>query len=110
MSAKIDQKAAKSASLKEESKALSAELTALAKQQAEMDSVRKEQHEDYSTAKAELETGLTGVSKALAVLRDYYGSAAAMVHEDAEIIISAVASRWEDSIWHMRIAALSAVG
>merc|ERR1711924_355754 len=51
---------------------------------AEMDSVRREQHEDYSTAKAELDAGLTGVRKALGVLRDYYGSAAAMAQEDAQ--------------------------
>jgi hypothetical protein len=84
LSAKIDQRAAQSASLKEESKELSSELAELAKQQAEMDSIRRETHADYSTAKADLEQGLGGVRKALGVLKDYYGSAAAMVQEDSQ--------------------------
>jgi len=49
-----------------------------------MDSIRSETHEDISTAKAELTQGLSGVRKALSVLRDYYGGAAAMVQEDAQ--------------------------
>jgi len=81
LTSKIDKSAAKSASLKGEVKELQGELAALAKQQAEMDSVRRESHEDFSVAKAELEQGLGGVRKALSVLRDYYGGAAAMVQE-----------------------------
>merc|ERR1719230_895905 len=77
LSTKIDQASAKSTTLKEEVKKLQAELAALAKSQAEMDSIRAESHSDYTAAKADLEEGLAGVRKALGVLRDYYGSGAA---------------------------------
>merc|ERR1719281_807967 len=60
-----------------------AELDALAKTQAEMDKIRSEENANYKVAKAELTQGLTGVRKALGVLRDYYGGAAAMIQEDA---------------------------
>merc|ERR1719394_80171 len=76
MTSKIDTAAAKSAQLKAEIKELEDELSALAKEQAEMDKIRMETHADYQTAKADLELGLTGVRKALSVLREYYGSAA----------------------------------
>jgi len=77
LSAKIDQSAASSAELKAEVKALEGELAALAKEQAEMDKIRSETHADYTQAKADLGLGLSGVKRALAVLRDYYGGAAA---------------------------------
>jgi len=76
VTAKIDQAAATSAKRKEQVKELQAQLAALAKEQAEMDSIRSEQHADYSKAKSDLELGLSGVGKALDVLRDYYGGAA----------------------------------
>jgi len=75
MTSKIDSAAAKSAELKEEVKELEAELAALTKEQAEMDKIRQEESADYQAAKADLELGLSGVRKALNVLRDYYGSA-----------------------------------
>ena len=75
VTAKIDQAAATSAKRKEQVKELQAQLAALAKEQAEMDSIRSEQHADYSKAKSDLELGLGGVGKALDVLRDYYGGA-----------------------------------
>merc|ERR1719498_655623 len=81
---KIDRAAARSASLKEEVTELEAELAALAKTQAEMDKIRADQHAAFSTAKSELSEGLTGVRKALSVLRDYYGGAAAMIQEDGK--------------------------
>merc|ERR1719305_226254 len=79
---KIDRAASRSASLKEEVVELEAELAALAKSQAEMDGIRQEENANYKVAKAELTQGLNGVRKALSVLRDYYGGAAAMVQED----------------------------
>merc|ERR1719183_307225 len=75
LTTKIDKASADSAQLKDEVKTLQAELAALAKLQAEMDSIRAEEHADFETAKADLTLGLEGVRKALMVLRDYYGSA-----------------------------------
>jgi chromosome segregation ATPase len=83
LTAKIDKAASKSAALKGEVKELQAELAALAKSQAEMDKIRSETHADFEVAKAELTQGLTGVRKALGVLRDYYGSAASLIQDGA---------------------------
>jgi len=79
---KIDRAAARSAQLKEEVKADQADLANLAKSQAEMDKIRAEEHANFETAKSELTQGLEGVRKALSVLRDYYGGAAAMLQDD----------------------------
>jgi chromosome segregation ATPase len=79
---KIDRAASKSASLKEEVVELEAELAALAKSQSEMDKIRAEENANFKVAKAELSQGLAGVRKALSVLRDYYGGAAAMLQTD----------------------------
>jgi len=84
LTSKIDQSAARSAALKEEVVELEKALAALAKMQAEMDKIRQEQHADYTVAKAELEQGLEGVRKALGLLRDYYGSAAALLQQPAK--------------------------
>merc|ERR1719352_728878 len=84
LTSKIDQAAAKSASLKDDVKELQAELAALAKEQAEMDKVRQENHANYVQAKADLELGLNGVRKALGVLRDYYGASAAAMLQQPE--------------------------
>jgi len=83
LTAKIDQAASQSAARKGEVKALQAELAALSKMQAEMDSIRRETHANYETAAAELSQGLTGVRKALGMLRDYYGGAAALIQDDS---------------------------
>merc|ERR1740121_2740813 len=72
LTSKIDTKGARSAQLKEEVKTLQAELASLAKEQAEMDQIRSDQHAAYLKAKADLELGLEGVGKALGILRKYY--------------------------------------
>merc|ERR1719310_2722490 len=76
LTSKIDIAAAKSAGLKEDVKELQAELAKISKQQAEMDRIRAEEKSVYDTAKAELEAGISGVQKALTVLKDYYQGAA----------------------------------
>merc|ERR1719498_2058278 len=78
---KIDKAASRSASLKEEVTQLEAELAELAKTQSEMDKIRSEENANFRAAKADLSQGLEGVQKALSVLRDYYGGAAAMIQE-----------------------------
>merc|ERR1719326_1940768 len=47
-----------------------------------MDRIRGEENANYKVASSELKQGLGGVRKALSVLRDYYGSAAAMIQQD----------------------------
>merc|ERR1719382_1714480 len=84
LTSKIDTAAARSAGLKEDVKELQAEVAALAKLQAEMDNIRTESHAAYTEAKADLELGLDGVRKALTVLRDYYGSSAALLQQPAK--------------------------
>merc|ERR1719201_2759994 len=81
LTSKIDLAAAKSAELKGEVKTLQAELAKIAKEQAELDSIRAEEKGDYDKAKAELEAGITGVQKALGVLKDYYQGSAALLQK-----------------------------
>jgi hypothetical protein len=76
LTSKVDLAAANSAQLKEDVKTLDAELATLAKEQAEMDSIRAEEKAAFDTAKADLELGISGVQKALGVLKDYYQGAA----------------------------------
>merc|ERR1719499_754184 len=82
MTSRIDKAAATSAQLKEDVKTLEAQLASLARNQAEMDRIRKETHAAYEQAKADLELGLSGVRKAVGLLRDYYGASASMLQDD----------------------------
>eukprot|EP00429_Kryptoperidinium_foliaceum_P085072 CAMPEP_0176201012 /NCGR_PEP_ID=MMETSP0121_2-20121125/9350_1 /TAXON_ID=160619 /ORGANISM="Kryptoperidinium foliaceum, Strain CCMP 1326" /LENGTH=733 /DNA_ID=CAMNT_0017539883 /DNA_START=85 /DNA_END=2283 /DNA_ORIENTATION=- len=83
LTAKIDSAASRSAELKEQVKALEGELAAITREQAQMDKMRQETHAAYSEAKSDVDLGLTGVRKALALLREYYGAgAAALVQDD----------------------------
>merc|ERR1719159_1161236 len=94
LTTKIDKASADSAQLKDEVKVLQSELAALAKLQAEMDSIRAEEHANFETAKADLTLGLEGVRKALMVLRDYYGASAssALLQQPAKPELFAKAS------------------
>jgi len=82
LTSKIDQAAATSAKRKSQVKELSARLAALQKEQADMDSLRAEENADYTAAKEDLTQALGGVQKALGVLRDYYGGAAALLQAE----------------------------
>merc|ERR1719321_471579 len=75
LSAKIDKAAASSANLKEEVATLQEELASLAKTTMEMDQARADEKALFLETKTDLEAGITGVTKALEVLRNYYGSA-----------------------------------
>merc|ERR1719314_55856 len=94
LTTKIDKATADSTTLKDEVKVLQSELAALAKLQAEMDSIRAEEHANFETAKADYELGLEGVRKALMVLRDYYGASAssALLQQPAKPELFAKAS------------------
>merc|ERR1719172_102271 len=72
LSTKIDSNNARSAKLKEEVATLQAELSALAKAQAEMDKLRAEEKAAFDTNSAEMEKGIKGVKLALKVLNEYY--------------------------------------
>merc|ERR1719221_1995374 len=73
---------AKSAQLKEEVALLQKELQDTAKSQAEMDKLRMAEKEKFAEVKSELELGISGVKKALKVLRDYYAKDSA--HSSAQ--------------------------
>merc|ERR550532_284446 len=81
---KIDQATARSTELKDEVKEAQQELATMASEQGRMDEIRREENAAYKKASAELSLGLSGVRKALEVLRDYYGSAAALVQQPAK--------------------------
>jgi DNA repair exonuclease SbcCD ATPase subunit len=72
LTTKIDQMTAKSAKLREEVTALQKSLAELQSSQAEMDKIRAAENAEYKVNKADLEQGVEGVKKALAVLKDYY--------------------------------------
>merc|ERR1719356_1721303 len=60
LSTRVDQQSAKSAKLKEEVAVLETELSKLASAQADMDKLRQEQKEAYTSARAEQMKGLEG--------------------------------------------------
>merc|ERR1719478_441699 len=76
LTTKIDRASAHSSALKGEVAELQAELATMEKEQGDNTKWRQDEHADYLVAKADLEQGLSGVRKALEVLRTYYGGAA----------------------------------
>merc|ERR1719400_1718627 len=62
----------KSAKLKEEIASLQGGLAKLAKTQAEMDKLRREENTAFTESKAKLNKALTGIKLALKILNEYY--------------------------------------
>merc|ERR1740129_870176 len=75
LSTRIDRMSARSSQLKGEVAALQSQLVALAKSQADMDTIRQQEKAAFTASKAELEKGLAGLKLALKILNEYYGSA-----------------------------------
>merc|ERR1719221_1594170 len=71
---RIDRMVSTSAQLKGEVATLQSELSKLAKSQALMDKLRREQAGAYADAKAELEKGIAGIKEAIRILKEYYSS------------------------------------
>eukprot|EP00929_Paragymnodinium_shiwhaense_P069382 TRINITY_DN349_c0_g4_i2.p1 TRINITY_DN349_c0_g4~~TRINITY_DN349_c0_g4_i2.p1 ORF type:complete len:540 (-),score=243.01 TRINITY_DN349_c0_g4_i2:257-1690(-) len=82
LSTGIDQAAARSTELKEEVKTLQAELATMADEQATAEKVREADNAVYVKQKADLELALSGIRKALDLLRDYYAKSAASLLQD----------------------------
>jgi predicted nucleic acid-binding Zn-ribbon protein len=83
LSTKIDKMTTDSAKLKEEVSVLQTELANMASSQSEMDKIRAEEKALYDDSSAEMEKGLTGIKKALMVLRDYYAKGDSTASGDA---------------------------
>jgi chromosome segregation ATPase len=83
LNTKIAQDKASSAKLKEEVATLQNELAGMAKAKADADNLRAEEKAAYDKNSAEMEMGIKGVKKALAVLKDYYAKGDKS-HESAE--------------------------
>jgi hypothetical protein len=83
LTSRIDRASARSTQLKSEVQELLAQLATMASEQAENNKWRQSAHADYVQAKSDLELGMTGVRKALTVLREYYGAAAALLQQPA---------------------------
>jgi len=72
---KTEQMTSESAELKEEVAKLQNELSKLAGSQAEMDKLRSAEKAAYEVNRADAETGVDAVKKAIEVLKEYYGKA-----------------------------------
>merc|ERR1719172_404685 len=65
---------AKAAKLKEETATLQKELGELTRTQAEMDRLRSEEKALFAQHKQEMQDGISGLQRAVSVLRDYYAN------------------------------------
>merc|ERR1719352_1797485 len=81
--AKMDKAKSRSIKLKDEVAGLQSALADVAKTQAELDSVRREENAAFRETKSDLEQGLKGVRMALKILKDYYAKAAELVQQPA---------------------------
>jgi len=83
LSSKIDRATARVAELKDEVQEHENSLAALAKEQAQMDSMRQESHKEFMGAKEELTKAIAGIQHAMSVLREYYSGSSAFVQQPA---------------------------
>jgi hypothetical protein len=74
LSTSIDSMSAQTAQLKEESATLQEELVQLARAQAEMDKMRSDAKALFAKHKQEMQAGITGLQKAVTVLKEYYAN------------------------------------
>mmetsp|Transcript_6008 Transcript_6008/g.13933 ORF Transcript_6008/g.13933 Transcript_6008/m.13933 type:complete len:692 (-) Transcript_6008:116-2191(-) len=86
LSTSIDKMSAESKALQEEIAALQKALANLGGSEAEMDSIRTEDHKAFVQSSADLKQGLEGVKMALKVLNDYYGTGGTMSDSSSSII------------------------
>jgi len=84
LATKIEEGTAQAGKLKEEVAILSKELSDLAKSQAEMDAVRKEENDEFKANKKEMDEGLEGIRLALKVLREYYAKGGALLQTQGD--------------------------
>eukprot|EP00930_Biecheleria_cincta_P083189 TRINITY_DN72812_c0_g1_i1.p1 TRINITY_DN72812_c0_g1~~TRINITY_DN72812_c0_g1_i1.p1 ORF type:complete len:713 (-),score=223.07 TRINITY_DN72812_c0_g1_i1:292-2430(-) len=74
VNSRLEQVTAAEASVQGEMQQLQADISTTQEEQMNLTEIRKQQHEDYTDAKADLQQSLQGVRKASSVLRDYYES------------------------------------
>merc|ERR1719181_1668402 len=86
LSTKVSSMSAKSAKLKEEVASIQKELAGIAASQNELDKIRSDEKAVFDKNKPELEAGISGVQKALTVLRDYYAQGAGKADAGGGII------------------------
>jgi hypothetical protein len=72
LSTKIDQDKAAATKLREQVSVLQGELASMAKAKVEATEIREKENADYKKNSAEMELGITGIRRALKVLKDYY--------------------------------------
>lgn len=81
LTSKIDRAVARAEELKDEVREHEESLAALAKEQAQMDDMRRESHADFIAAKGELTKAIAGIQHALKVLREYYTESIAFAQQ-----------------------------
>merc|ERR1719503_68424 len=109
LSTKIDSMTAKSAKLKEEVAELQKELAALASSQSEMDKIRAEEKALYDRNSAEMKAGISGVQKALSVLREFYAKKESGAGNGIVSMLEVVESDFTKGLAEMEGAESSAV-
>lgn len=85
LSSKIDRAAARAEELKHQIREHEQSLAAVAKEQVQMDDMRRESHGDFVVAKRDLTKAIAGIQHALSLLREYYSGSAALFQRQPAI-------------------------